>query len=753
MARRSNTRSRTPGPGRPIGPAAAGLLPPVLRVLLLLTGVLAALLLAPPSAGASGPTREDRIAAFGRVLPEATRFGPVTGEPPAAAAYRDGTLVGYAFLTRDVVASVGFSGKPLDIAVGLSLDGRITGAEIVEHHEPILVIGVSDDDLAAFVAQYRGRDVRVPVRVVRHREGDSTAVDAVAGATTSSLVLNDTILRAARAVARSRGILGGSAGRVDFESYAPADWSTLISEGSLARRRITVAEAMAAVERQGGRLFPEGVAPPDPDATYIDLYLGLATPARVGRNLLGDRLYNRLMADLNEGDQIVFIAANGLYSFKGTRYVRSGTFDRIQLVQGTRTLRFAKSDHVRIDKLTVEGAPELRERAIFRIRRDSGFDPLKDWRLDLFVSGAATGTAAGARSPTAVFSISYALPARYLRQAADRGPETEPVWRAVWRLRLLDIAILGAALVLLTGLLVFQDAVVKRRRLFEALRVAFLAFVVVWLGWYTGAQLSVLNVLTFTEALRTGFRWDFFLIDPLLFVLWSYVAIAMMFLGRGVFCGWLCPFGAMQELLHRLGRRVGLPRVRLPFTLHERLWPVKYIAFVGLFALSLSAMPLAQTAAEIEPFKTAVVLGFDREWPFVLYAVALLAIGLVVDRFFCRYLCPLGAALAIPARMKMFEWLKRRWQCGSQCQRCAVRCPVQAIHPDGHINPNECVYCLNCQVNYYDDRICPPLVEMRKRREKWAARRAEARAAAADAAPKPAAAAGASPLNNGSGRQ
>ncbi|MBT3401964.1 MAG: regulatory protein NosR, partial [Rhodospirillaceae bacterium] len=57
------------------------------------------------------------------------------------------------------------------------------------------------------------------------------------------------------------------------------------------------------------------------------------------------------------------------------------------------------------------------------------------------------------------------------------------------------------------------------------------------------------------------------------------------------------------------------------------------------------------------------------------------------------------------------------WQCGLQCQICANRCPVQAIHPDGRINPNECIHCLNCQVLYYDNSTCPPLVERKKRKD------------------------------------
>jgi polyferredoxin len=47
-----------------------------------------------------------------------------------------------------------------------------------------------------------------------------------------------------------------------------------------------------------------------------------------------------------------------------------------------------------------------------------------------------------------------------------------------------------------------------------------------------------------------------------------------------------------------------------------------------------------------------------------------------------------------------------------------VNCTVQAIHPTGQINPNECIHCLHCQVFYYDDHLCPPLIELRKRRER-----------------------------------
>jgi NosR/NirI family transcriptional regulator, nitrous oxide reductase regulator len=674
-----------------------------------------------PRAGAAGPEGVATAAELAEVMPEATRLGPVVGQPPAASAWRGDELVGYVFHTRAVVASVGYSGKPLDVLVALGLDGRITGAFILEQHEPILVIGVTNKALQTFVTQYRGLDIREPVEVARIGRHEHQ-VDAVSGATISSTVINDAIIRAARDVARTRGLLGEA--RIDVSGFEPADWQALLDDGSLAVLEVSVGEAQAKLAGQDARAFPEGAAPP-PDSVFIELYLGLATPARIGRNLLGQRLYSRLMGELAEGDQLVFIGGRGLFSFKGTAWRRTGTFDRLELVQGDRTFGLSAEQHLRVDELAIAAAPPLRELALFKLTKDSGFRADRPWRLKLLVEGrTATGEPAYAN-----LALSYALPDRYIRAPADPVPERSlPLWQRVWQERTADIAILGMALVVLTAILVLQDGIVRKRRLHFWLRLGFLSFTLLWLGWYAAAQLSVINVLTFAQALRTGFEWDTFLLEPLMFILWSYVAVALLFWGRGVFCGWLCPFGALQELTSKLGRRLRVPQYRVPFAVHERLWPVKYIVFLGLLALSLGPMTLAVRFAEVEPFKTAIVLDFRRAWPFVIYALGLLAVGLFVERAFCRYLCPLGAAFAIPAKIRQFEWLKRHRQCGAPCQICAVDCPVQAIHPEGRINPNECIYCLACQVNYHDNHVCPPMIERRVRREKRAALVTAARA-------------------------
>src|SRR6185312_494195 len=110
-------------------------------------------------------------------------------------------------------------------------------------------------------------------------------------------------------------------------------------------------------------------------------YAALLNPAGIGRNLLGDAGYAQLMARAPTGAGALLIAANGRFSFKGTSFVRSGVFDRVQIVQGATTLRLRAGSHERLEALAAAGAPELREIGVFVLPPGSGFDPARPWRL------------------------------------------------------------------------------------------------------------------------------------------------------------------------------------------------------------------------------------------------------------------------------------------------------------------------------------------------------------------------------------
>jgi NosR/NirI family transcriptional regulator, nitrous oxide reductase regulator len=689
----------------------------------------------------------------GDLIPGANRFGPLQGGPAIAPAYKDDRLLGFVYLNSDFANATGYSGKPIQLLVGIDPKGVLTGLKLVEHKEPIVLVGIPEKRILEAVNKLVGADMASVVRGAT----PAPQVDIVSGATVTVLVIGDSIVRSATKLIKSgrlgaQGTASASAApqatkAIDLGKSEIRDWQSLVGDGSVHRLLLSVADVNQAFEKSGNAAAAGRPEEGDPDDTFIDLYVADVAVPTIGRSLLGDEGYNRLAGTLKPDQQALIVAGSGRYSFKGAAYVRGGIFDRIELMQDANSIRFRDRDHTRLGNLAAEGAPDFSEIALFAVPLEFTFDPTEPWVLQLLVQRVI-----GTREKAwLTFDLGYTLPESYMkREPAPPGPKTapassaqtsvaqssvaptppvgdsaapsatedEPLWMKIWRGNIVKISITIAALGVLTLIFFFQNALVRRPRVYAWVRRGYLLFILVWLGWYANAQLSVVNVLTFANSLLTGFRWEYFLSAPLIFLLWASIAAGLLFWGRGPFCGWLCPYGALQELLNNIAQAVKIPQYRLPWGLHERLWPIKYIIFLGLFGMSLYSTAFAEQLAEVEPFKTAIVLKFAREWSFVIYALTVLSAGLFVERFFCRYICPLGAALAIPGRIRMFEWLRRWPECGSPCQRCANECPVQAIHPEGHINVNECIYCMHCQELYFDDHRCPHMIQVRLKREK-----------------------------------
>ena len=702
---------------------------PFLRRRLFWLLLLLALLPSLPALAAGQPI-DVQYPAVHDFFPRATRFGAITGDPPAADVYEGGRLVGYVFESKMVAPVPAYSGEPVNILIGIDTKGGIVGTKVLEQHEPILLVGIPVQKLYDFVARYIGHKVTDNIVVGNSGGSDSIHIDAISSATVTSMAVNETILDAAVKVAVSRKIVSaksveGAGGPAQLRKnyFVKANWTALTGNGAIRRLHLTKAEVAKAFQNMPAPLFPDNTTVPpgsNGTGTFIDLYYAFVTPPSVGRNLLGDGAYKDLMARLKPGDQAIAIAANGLYSFKGVGYVRGGIFDRVHVVQGRKVILFHDSDFVDMPETALPGMPAFREMGIFIIRKSYGFDLGQTWALELLVRRQIGPL----KSVYTTFDAGYQIPPSYLVGQGDATPgllgRNTPLWGRVWYAYRFKIAVLTAGLLLLSTILIFQDWFVRRPRLLDRVRTAFLIYTVVFIGWYGLAQLSVVNILTFIHAVLHGFQWSVFLMDPLIFILWVFVAVTLLLLGRGVYCGWLCPFGALQGLINKAARYFRVPQVEFSAAIHERLWAVKYIVLLVLFGLSLQSVNLAERFAEVEPFKTAIDLHFLRSWGFVFYAVALLAISAFNNKFYCRYICPLGAGLAVAGRQRMFDWLRRRPECGTPCQVCAKECEMRAISKAGAINHNECHYCLDCQVTYWNDHKCPPLAKQRKQRERLA---------------------------------
>lgn len=637
-----------------------------------------------------------------------------------------GTLYGYAFETINVVNIPAYSGKPINIQVLLDANGVIADSYVLEHHEPILLIGIPEQKLHDFTAKYVGIKADQRVVVGRSSDKDAITVDAVSGATVTVMVVNEVVMKAAHQVGVSLGLVKANnsarqkPATIREEVYQPATWAELTGNGAIRRLHLTngdITQAFKGTEAEGIDEAPVDQV----EDTFIDLYVAHLNAPTIGRNLLGDNQYRFLMEDLKPGEHAFAVLGNGQYSFKGSGYVRGGIFDRVQIRQFGNIISFRDLDYQRLYDIFAEGAPQFHEMALFIVREDAKFDPGASWAMELLVR-RQTGPV---DSIFTSFELPYQIPEEYIERPQPTAEElaaieeaNRPMWVNIWYQKSFQIGVLGVALIALLVILFFQDYLVKFPRFMHNLRRAYLAFTVIFIGWYALGQLSVVNVFTFIHSVITDFNWELFLMDPIIFILWAFTAAVILLWGRGVFCGWLCPFGALQELINEAARKLKIPQYELPFAVHERLWAIKYIILLVLFGISLESMATAERFAEVEPFKTAITLKFDRQWWFVLYAVILLVINIFTRKVYCRYICPLGAALAIPTKFRLFDWLKRRKECGSPCQLCAKECEIQAIHPDGTINANECHHCLDCQMTYHNEDKCPPLVAKKKKRQR-----------------------------------
>nr|WP_228739345.1 NosR/NirI family protein [Marinobacter arenosus] len=655
-----------------------------------------------------------------KAFPSVSELRPREGNRAIQELYAGEELKGYVYQSLDFVQTPAYSGKPLNVVVVLDTEGKIVQNRVIEHHEPILLVGIPESKMHDFTDQYIGLKADQRVTVGGTSSEHKVAVDGLSGATVTVMVINEVIMRSAHRVGAELGLVAGAGdsrppmSELNTETFEPKSWQQLTGEGSVRRLLLTRGQVDDAFEGTDAAEVDKA-APEERDEPLIDLYAAYLNVPAIGRNLLGESQYQWLTAELKEGEHAIAVMARGDYSFKGSGYVRGGIFDRIQVRQFGDTFNFRDLDYYRLSDVYAEGMPDFNEMAIFVVRQQYNFDPGTEWTLELTVK-RQTGPL---DSEFQVFPLTYQLPDQYYTRPEPVLTEEDmladqPMWVQVWYQREFQILVLSLGIGVLLFILFFQDWLVQKPAIFRWIRLGFLVYTLFFIGWYALGQLSIVNVLTFVNSVIRGFSWETFLIDPMLFILWAVVAAIILLWGRAVYCGWLCPFGALQELLNEIARRLKVPQYTVPFAWHERLWAIKYIILLVLFGVSLESMATAERLAEVEPFKTAITLKFDRSWPFVTYAALLLVINLFTRKVFCRYMCPLGAALALPSKLRVFDWLKRRKECGNPCRLCDHECEVQAIHPDGHINYMECHYCLDCQVTYFNDQKCPPLIVKRR---------------------------------------
>ena len=646
------------------------------------------------------------------VFPGAGHFSQRKGQPPYVEAYDNDSaqkkLLGYVMLSTDITDTPAYSGKPVITLIGMDTEGRYVGVKVLKHSEPILLLGIPESALINFNNQYLGKSVKDKIEVGPSRpEEEVLGVDAISGATVTVIAQNQVMQLSGQAVARQTGIIAPTVrDPARFVSNGQRyDWAQLVQMGVV--QQLLVKPEQVGLERN-----------PEP---FIELWFGDLNHPDVGRSLLGNNGYDSLRSRLKPEENAFFVVRTaGAESFKGSGFVRGGIFDRVQVKQGADAFTFRDLDFYNLYGLEAAGAPRYTESAIFVIRSKS-FSAAYPWKFAFL--GNRVDRATGHRS-FAVFESKYWLPAAMLEGGRPKVQEPDAPWVRVWKSQAVSIALFALVLVAVTVVYAFREKLTrlsthKNKWPVNAFKYSFWAISMAWVGFGLMAQPSITQVLTWFHSLLFQWTWSLFLSDPFIFLFWIFIIVTVFLFGRGLFCGWMCPFGSLQESIYKIARMVGLGRfqTKLPQVWHDRLKWLKYAVFFGLLAVSMFSMGLAEKLAEVEPFKTTFLVGvMNRAWPYGLFVAAILGVSIFIERPYCKYICPLGASLAMPSTFRWFG-LKRKQDCNS-CKACAVGCGAQAIDADGRIDHRECLHCLDCMVLYTDVKGCPPLAKERKRREK-----------------------------------
>jgi len=169
-------------------------------------------------------------------------------------------------------------------------------------------------------------------------------------------------------------------------------------------------------------------------------------------------------------------------------------------------------------------------------------------------------------------------------------------------------------------------------------------------------------------------------------------------LGR-FFCGWICTFGALNDFIYMISRKVFKTKFRVGEKLDSILKYLKYVILVFIVVVIwTSGSTLFDSYSPWDAFAQVDNLSesiFKYTGGFIILAV--IAIGAAfIERFFCRYLCPLGAVFSILSKARIFKIKKLRDKCG-KCRICTNNCSMGInLYQMDKVSSGECINCFKC---------------------------------------------------------
>jgi NosR/NirI family nitrous oxide reductase transcriptional regulator len=593
------------------------------------------------------------------LLPGAETFSEKAGDPPVYQAFRtneagEQALVGYLFETPDVPPEeMGYS-STVHSLVAMDLEGTVTGIEIIQYREAYRSIRGDFLNSERFPNQFFNKHLTEEFRVGRD-------IDGVSRATISSWAVSRGIRNAARRVAQAYmsdvegiGLEGGGA----LAALEAMTWEDMLDIGMITE--LTVA-------------YPEGS-----ELRLSIMYLG---NEELGEMMVGATDYSgaeREASNRTSAGTLMLVGISGNSNSTGNPFRP----ERLAIQQGENFFPLPRRQFVYAGSGT-NGKIDGKVNFAGAIVLDPAIDVTQPLTLQ-YDTGDSMGSFENVASTEYVLppvGVALATGQPWEDPLADDGMDFGSSEMESGFSRLVNEAPLGQVFAMIGLFALVMTAFLRKS---ATVRWVTLACTLGYLGWYDGGFLSISHI---TSGLKVG--PSMYLNDAPVLLIVVFTLVTTLLWGR-IFCSSLCPFGALQDFITRI-----VPKrfqLKVPQKIHDRAIYIKY----GILALILL---LTFVAADVvifqyfEPFGT--IFFFSQS--LVLWSIlAVFLLGAVfVPRFYCRYVCPLGASLGVMSLISPNR-IKRVEQCDI-CSVCEHACPTGAIRGP-NIDFKECVRCDLCEI-------------------------------------------------------
>ena len=230
-----------------------------------------------------------------------------------------------------------------------------------------------------------------------------------------------------------------------------------------------------------------------------------------------------------------------------------------------------------------------------------------------------------------------------------------------------------------------------------------LAAAVGYMGFVKSRLVSVVDLFAVADLNLPVFKYN------LAWYLLSFFVLASTVLWGRLYCGRICAFGALTQLMDlAVPRKL---RIEVPVKLEQRANWIKY----GLLVLVLAYFVATRDVAiyrYVEPFWMFGLFGTTPMW---IGLGVLLVATVFVRNLYCRFLCPVGALLGLISKVTVFKI--KRWSECHTCKICEKTCEWGAIRGPKIIE-SECVRCDDCERLYLDQQKCPHWIILRRKGDK-----------------------------------